>query len=127
MMFVCFIWLIVAIIFVQVPNLLGIESQHQDGLLTFFDALKIAAITLPVTFIATIGFTIYYGRGDQYFTYPAMVIYAHICALGVGILIQVFLLKTKETNFIEIIGLVICFTGLAMSIYSKELLAIIKS
>lgn len=126
-MWVCFIWLVVATVFVQVPNLLGIENQHEDGLLTLVDALKIAAFTLPLTFIATTGFTLYYGRGDQYFSYPAMVIYAHICALMIGILIQVFLLKNKETNIVEITGLGICFLGLVISIYSKEVLALIKS
>src|SRR5690606_22045131 len=108
-------------VFVQVPNLLGIEGQQDDGVLTLVDALKIAAMTIPVTFIATTGFTIYYGRGDQYFTYPAMVIYAHTAALIAGFLIQVFILKAKEINFVEIAGLLICVSGLAISIYSKEL------
>lgn len=126
-MWVCFIWLVVATAFVQVPNLLGIENQHEDGVLTFVDALKIATVTIPLTFAATTGFTLYYGRGDQYFSYPAMIIYAHICALMIGILIQVFLLKNKETNIIEITGLGICFLGLMISIYSKEVLELIKS
>lgn len=126
-MLACFIWLVVATIFVQVPNLLGIQGQHEDGVLTIVDALKIAAMTIPLTFIATTGFTIFYGRGEQYFSYPAMVIYAHVAALLVGILIQVFLLKAKETNVIEITGLAICVAGLAISIYSKELLTVIKS
>ena len=126
-MLMCFIWLVVATVFVQVPNLLGIENQHQDGVLTFIDALKIAAFTIPLTFISTTGFTLYYGRGDQYFSYPAMVIYAHIGALGVGILIQVFILKAKETNVVELAGLGICVLGLLMSIYSKELIGLVKS
>jgi hypothetical protein len=126
-MLACFIWLIVATVFVQVPNLLGIQGQHDDGVLSVFDAMKIAAMTIPVTFIATTGFAIYYGRGDQYFSYPAMVIYAHTGALIVGFLIQVFLLKAREVNFLEIIGLLIGVFGLAISIYSKELLAFIRS
>ena len=111
-MLACFIWLVVATVFVQVPNLLGIENQHQDGVLTLAEALKIAAVTIPVTFIATTGFTLYYGRGDQYFSYPAMVIYAHIGALFVGIIIQVWILKSKSTNIIEIMGLALCLVGL---------------
>ena len=126
-MLACFIWLLVATIFVQVPNLLGIQNQHQDGVLTFIDAVKIAAFTIPVTFAATTGFTLYYGRGDQYFSYPGMVIYAHICALIVGVLIQVFLLKAKQTNLIEILGLGLCLTGLVISIYSKEIYTLFRS
>jgi hypothetical protein len=121
-MLACFIWLIVATVFVQVPNLLGIQNQHHDGILTLYDALKIAAMTIPLTFVATTGFTLYYGRGDQYFSYPAMVIYAHIGALLVGILIQVFILKAKETNVLELSGLGICVVGLLISVYSKEIL-----
>ncbi len=125
-MLACFLWLVVATLCVQVPNLLGIQNQHEDGLLTFVDALKISLFTVPVTFTATTGFTLYYGRGDQFFSYPAMVIYAHIAALVVGILIQVFLLKAKQTNFIELSGLGICIAGLLISIYSKEILALMK-
>lgn len=125
-MLACFIWLAIATVFVQIPNLLGIQGQQEDGVLTLVDALKIATMTIPLTFISTTGFTVFYGRGDQYFNYPAMVIYAHVAALLVGILIQVFLLKAKEVNFVEITGLVICVAGLAISIYSKEVLALIK-
>jgi hypothetical protein len=121
-MLACFIWLLVATVFVQVPNLLGIQSQQEEGVLTVYDAFKIAAITIPITFISTTGFTLYYGRAEQYFSYPAMVVYAHIGALFVGILIQVFILKAKDTNALELIGLGVCITGLLISIFSKEIL-----
>lgn len=126
-MLACFIWLIVATTFVQVPNLLGIHNQHQDGILTFIEAIKIAAVTLPVIFTATVGFTLYYGRGDQYFSYPAMVIYAHICALAIGVLIQVFWLKAKETNAVELFGLGLCVAGLVISVYSEAIIEVVTS
>lgn len=126
-MLACFIWLIVATSFVQVPNLLGVHNHHQDGVLTFFDALKIAVITLPVTFAATTGFTLYYGRAEQYFSYPAMSIYAQITALVIAVLIQVLLLKTKETNIIEVFGLGLCLVGFIISVYSKQLLEKLSS
>lgn len=121
-MLACFLWLLVATVFVQVPNLLGIHDQHQDGALTVLDAAKIAAVTVPLTFFATLGFTLYYGRAERFFSYPAMVIYAHIAALIVGILIQVFILKAKQTNLVELAGLVICVGGLLISVYSKNIL-----
>lgn len=126
-MLVCFLWLIFATLCVQAPNLLGIHEQHQDGLVSFVDALKIAGMTLPLIFFATTGFAIYYGRGNQFFSYPAMVIYAHIAALIAGIAIQILILKTKETNIVELIGVGVCCLGLAISIYSKEILALVKS
>jgi hypothetical protein len=122
-----FVWLLVATIFVQVPNLLGIHDRQQDGVLDIWTAAKIAVLTIPLTFIATTGFTLYYGRAEQHFSYPAMVIYAHIAALIIGIVIQVGILKSKETNLLEIAGLLICMFGLVLSIYSKPILAWLKN
>lgn len=121
-MLACFIGLLVATLFVQIPNLLGIQNQQDDGVLTVYDALKIAAATIPLTFVSTTGFTLYYGRAEQYFSYPAMVVYAHIGALALGVIIQVFLLKAKDTNVLELAGLGVCVMGLLISIFSKEIL-----
>lgn len=125
-MLACFAWLLVATVFVQVPNLLGIYEQHKDGLVSIMDAARIAFLTIPLTFVATAGFSLYYGRAEQHFSYPAMVIYAHIGALLIGIVIQVVLLKTKETNVLELVGLGIGLLGLLLSVYSKPLLAWLK-
>lgn len=125
-MLACFLWLALATLCVQVPNLLGIHEQHQDGIVSLVDALKIAGMALPLIFIATTGFAIYYGRGDKFFSYPTMVIYAHIFALVIGVAIQVFLLKTKETNVMELAGIGICLLGLVMSIYSKQIMVLLK-
>ncbi len=125
-MFASFAWLLVATAFVQVPNLLGIHDRQQDGVLDLWSAVKIALLTIPITLIATTGFTLYYGRAEQHFSYPAMVIYAHVAALIIGIIIQVGFLKSKETNILEVAGLLVCLSGLALSIYSKPLLAWLK-
>jgi Kef-type K+ transport system membrane component KefB len=121
-MLAAFAWLIVATLFVQVPNLLGIDRQ-QSGDLDIWAATKIAFITIPLTFVATAGFALYYGRAEQYFSYSAMVIYAHLAALAVGIAIQVGILKTRQTDALEIIGLLICMLGLVLSVFSKPILA----
>lgn len=125
-MFASFAWLLVATAFVQVPNLLGIHDRQQDGVLDLWSAVKIALLTIPITLIATTGFTLYYGRAEQHFSYPAIVIYAHVAALIIGIIIQVGFLKSKETNILEVAGLLVCLSGLALSIYSKPLLAWLK-
>lgn len=121
-----FVWLVIATVFVQVPNLLGIHDRQQDGALDVWTALKIAIFTIPLTIVATTGFTLYYGRAEQNFSYPAMVIYAHIASLLMGIVIQLGILKSKETNVLEIAGLCICMLGLALSIYSKPILSWFK-
>ncbi len=121
-MFAAFAWLIVATIFVQVPNLLGIDRQ-QSGDLDLWAAAKIAFITIPLTFVATAGFALYYGRAEQHFSYSAMVIYAHLAALAVGVAIQVGILKTRQADVLEMVGLLICVLGLVLSIFSKPILA----
>lgn len=126
-MIASFAWLLAATVFVQVPNLLGIHDRQQDGVLDIWTAAKIALLTIPLTFAATTGFTLYYGRAEQHFNYPAMVIYAHIAALMVGIVIQVAILKSKETNLVEIAGLAISVVGLLISIYSKPILTWLKN
>lgn len=115
-------WLLVATVFVQVPNLLGIDRQ-QNGDLDVWGATKIAFFTIPLTFVATTGFTLYYGRAEQYFSYVGMIIYAHVAALVVGILIQTGILKSRPMNAVEIIGLLICILGIALSVCSKPILA----
>jgi len=120
-MLASFLWLLVATVFVQVPNLLGIHERHAEGAVDFANAAKIALFSMPLTFMSTTGFTLYYGRAEQHFSYPAMVVYAHMAALAVGIVIQVGVLKAKETNMVEIAGLLICGAGLLISVYSKPL------
>jgi hypothetical protein len=115
-------WLIVATVFVQVPNLLGIDRQ-QNGELDVLTAAKIAFFTVPLTFVATAGFALYYGRAEQYFSYTAMVIYAHAAALVIGIIIQIGILKSRQINFLEIIGMLICVAGILLAVCSKAILA----
>ncbi|WP_415913077.1 hypothetical protein [Neptuniibacter sp. QD37_11] len=123
-MLVCFVWLLIATIGIQVPNLLGIQSQTENTL-SAWAAFKITLLTLPVTLLATTGFTLFYGRGSQFFSYPAMAVYAKVAALIAAIIIQVWVFKNRDTNWLEMVGLSLCLFGFIVSIYSKDLLKLL--
>jgi len=120
-MLFCFIWLLIATLAIQIPNILGIQSSANGSLITFTTALKISILTLPATLIASTGFTLFYARGIEFFSYPAMALYAKVFALVAAIVIQVVLLKSRGTNSIELIGLLVCLSGILISIFSKEI------
>ena len=121
-MMTCFFWLVIATIAVQVPNILGIQSQSSEETLTVLTALKITLITLPITVVATTGYIMFYGRGSEYFSYPAMSVYAKLGALVVAIILQSWLLQSKTMNWIEVCGLIICILGFLISLNSEMIL-----
>ncbi|WDE02686.1 hypothetical protein [Thalassomonas actiniarum] len=125
-MMTCFFWLVVATLAVQVPNILGIQSQSNGETLTVLKALKITLLTLPVTIVATTGYTMFYGRGVEYFSYPAMSVYAKLGALVMAIILQFSLLQAKNINWVEVCGLLICILGFLVSINSEMILERIR-
>ncbi|WP_281560956.1 hypothetical protein [Thalassomonas sp. RHCl1] len=125
-MMICFFWLVVATLAVQVPNILGIQAQANGETLTVLKALKITLLTLPVTIVATTGYTMFYGRGVEYFSYPAMSVYAKLGALVMAIILQFALLQAKNINWVEVCGLLICILGFLVSINSEMILERIR-
>ena len=93
----CFLWLAFATILIQIPNLMGIQA-NSSGSLGLYEDARISLVTLPVIYLATIGYTMFYGKGSEYFSYPAMSVYAKAIALIVAIFVQVVILKSRETN-----------------------------
>jgi hypothetical protein len=95
----------------------------QTSELTLLQAAKIALITLPITFGSTICYTMFYGRGIEYFSYPAMSIYAKMIALVVAVVVQVLILKNRDVNWLELVGMSICLIGFVVSVFSKDILS----
>lgn len=119
----CFIWLLVGTIAIQAPNILSIQSQQGEGDFTLYAAVRIALLTLPITLFSTMAFTLFYGRGSEFFSYAAMSVYAKAITLLVAIIVQAWLLNSKDTNWLELIGLGLCVTGFVVSVYNKEILS----
>lgn len=114
-----FVWLLLATIAVQVPNVMGIGAMS-DGGLTLAGAAKISLITLPAGFAATVGFTLFYGRGSEFFSYPAMAVYAKGASLLAAIAIQVWLLKSRSISGAEIIGASLCLVGFLVAVFGRQ-------
>lgn len=117
-------WLAIGTISVQIPNLLGI-SAGDDGL-KLSEVFSIALKTLPITFLATASFIYFYGKGSEYFSYSALTIYGKVAALAVAIIIQVLWLGTRQSNWVEMFGLVLACIGLLLSVYAEPIQAYLQ-
>lgn len=114
-----FLWLLLATIAIQIPNLLSMQKAVVSQL-TIIDAAKIALLTLPVTFFATIAYTLFYGNGSSNMSYPAMSIYAKIAALIAAIIVQVYFLKSRDLSWLECFGLALCVVGFVISVIGRN-------
>lgn len=112
-------WLIVGTLVVQVPNIMGIHAGQES--LTYWQIVKIALYTLPATFTATVAFIYFYGKGSELYSYSALTIYGKVAALVIALIIQVFWLGTRQTNWVELLGLSLAVVGLALSVYAKQI------
>ncbi len=115
--------LILATVMTQVPNLMGMNNASE---LTLASVLKIALITLPVTYAGTVGFTMFYGKGSEVFSYPSLNIIAKIAAFAIAILVQWAFFK-KTVNVVEIVGIVICIVGTTLIVFNQEIHQAIQS
>lgn len=112
----------VATICLQFPNMMGINNAET---LTLATTAKIAAISLPFTTLSTMGFIYFYGKGYEFLSYPTLYIAVNSLALFISIILQVFILKNKEINAVEIVGALIVLLGIITMIYNKEIAKII--
>lgn len=117
-MYLLFFSITVATILTQIPNLLGVNNAQN---LTFLYALKISLITLPITFFATALYTIFYGKGAIYFSYPSLAIIAKVFALLSALIINVYIIKTKSVNIVEVFGFIIALIGTFLIIYNEKI------
>ena len=91
-MLVTMFWLLVATVMIQIPNLVGMRKGETEEL-TLLSAVKVTFVTLPFTVAATIAFTMFYGRGIQCLSYPAMAVNAKVFAVLAALIIQCYLLR----------------------------------
>ena len=118
-MFTNLIWLLIATIAIQIPNLLSMQQATEDKM-TVLSACKITLMTLPITIIATIAYTMFYGNGSHSMSYPAMSVYAKVAALFAAIIVQVVFLKSRGIGWIELLGLTLCFLGFVISVFGRK-------
>lgn len=119
-MFFSFLCLLIATMSIQLPNILGMTANEGDGL-SFLSAAKITFYTLPITILGTYFYTLFYGRGIMYFTYPAMSVYAKVFALIAAIVVQIFWLRSREVNVTEVIGINVAILGFLVSVFSNDI------
>ena len=116
-----FLVLTVGTIAIQIPNILGMQA-HSGGQLDWAQITKITLMTLPLTVVATASYTYFYGRGSEYFSYPAMSVFAKVASLVIALVVQIVFLKIHEYNWLEITGISVAICGIILSIYSEDIL-----
>ncbi|MGL6260285.1 hypothetical protein [Vibrio sp. WXL210] len=115
--------LILATVMTQVPNLMGMSNASE---LTWGSVAKIALLTLPITFTGTVGFTMFYGKGSEVFSYPSLNIIAKIAAFVIAIFVQWVFYK-KVVNVVEIVGIVVCMIGTTLIVFNQEINQVVQS
>lgn len=119
-MIVVLLALVLATICIQIPNLLGMAAVDSNNL-TVLTASKISLITLPVSFVATTCFTLFYGKGHLYLSYPSLSVIAKAAALLVAFVVQVLWLHSRETGAVEMVGISIALIGTTTALFHKEI------
>lgn len=89
--------------------------------LTLWKAAQISFLTLPVGYLATLCFTLFYGRGHLYMSYPTLSIMAKVAAIAAALVIQIWWLNNRNTNLVEVTGVIIAVAGTTIAIFHKEI------
>lgn len=115
--------IIIATILIQIPNLIGVSQQQE---LNWVESFKISFYSLPLIYIATACYTFFYGKGSLYYSYPSLSIMAKILTIFTAIIIQVYFLKNRDTNIVEVLGVIFAIIGTTIIIYNKEIIKILN-
>ncbi|MBE8232316.1 MAG: hypothetical protein HAW67_01175 [Endozoicomonadaceae bacterium] len=113
-----FVVIVLATVLIQIPNLLGVNLSEE---LTWLIAFKVAFYTLPITFIATALYTMFYGKGVALLSYPSLLLMAKVAALLVALIIEWLFIKNRSHNVVELVGFAITFVGVLTLMYKNEI------
>lgn len=110
------IYALMAAIVTQTSNLIAVKLFDLNQ--PVFSALKIACYTLPLAFMATIFFNMYYGSGHSSFSYSTLNVIAIALSVSIGVLVHL-ILGSKPLSFYEIIGCSFIVIGVAVIVANK--------
>jgi hypothetical protein len=113
------LYIFLANILIQIPNVIGI--------LYFTDRLSISNIALinlcaiPISFVASCLFVLYYMKGISAFSYPILVLMNVGATLFVGFIVGIFILKNQTFSVHDFIGFGLISIGALVIIFKKTL------
>lgn len=103
---------------VQVPNVIGILYFAEK--MTFSNIAWLNLVTLPVSFIASCLFVLYYMKGSASFSYPMLVLMNVGVTLFVGFLYGLFVLKNQTFTMMDLIGFILIVCGVLVVVFKKS-------
>lgn len=110
------IFALMAAMVTQTSNFIAVKLfDPSEPLLS---ALKIAVFTLPLAFMTTIFFNIYYGSGHLSFSYATLNVIAIGLAICFGFVVHL-MLGSKPISSYELIGCGFIIAGAALIIINK--------
>lgn len=107
------IFVFAAVAATQVSNFIAVKLYSIDA--PIISALKAAMFTLPLAFVATVFFNLFFGSGHLTFSYSTL----NTMAIGLAILIGIFvhfLVGSAKINPYELAGSVLIVAGVALII-----------
>jgi drug/metabolite transporter (DMT)-like permease len=112
------IFIFLASIAIQVPNILAMKYFLGESSMSI-KALKISLYTIPFSIIVSYSYAMFYGEGISKLSYPTLQVIAFSGMLIMSMLVQAFLLKNKDIQASELIGMLFVLVGISIIIFKK--------
>lgn len=97
----------------QVSNFVAVKIYSIDA--PILSAFKAAIFTLPMAFVATVFFNLFFGSGHLTFSYSALNTMAIGLAIFIGTFVH-FLIGSSKINAYELTGSLLIVAGVALII-----------
>lgn len=107
------LFILAAVTATQASNLIAVKIYSIDE--PVISAFKAAIFTLPLAFIATIFYNLFFGSGHLTFSYSSLNTVSIGLAILIGILVHI-LIGSNRINMFEIIGSILIVLGVAIII-----------
>jgi hypothetical protein len=113
-------YIILANLLVQIPNILAIRLFGHD--ITYMSAIKLGFCVIPIGFIASICFTLYFTRSTATIDYAIV----NMINIGINIIIAfcvgIFILKSNQLHWLDYAGVIFIVVGIIIIIFKNTIL-----
>jgi len=109
---------IIASFCIQLQGYLAVKTS---GPINTETLLTIATLCLPTAFLSAMAYAYFFGKGYQFASYPSLQLTANTFALLTAMSVQVLILKDREFDAIEAIGIAVGFLGCLIVVYRDEI------
>ncbi len=98
-------------------NMLSV--RYLDASNVFISAAKICLMAIPFMYIASVGFSVYYGSGARQLPYVSLVLVAAGMSAIMGILLTLFIQKASPSP-LQVVGCTLLLAGIVLTVLGKR-------